>query len=188
MGIPITDYPMYEVNEDGTVFSKFSNKVLKTNVSGSGYHTVELFNNEGSKRFLVHRLVAMAFLPNPDLLPQVNHKDEDKSNNDVKNLEWCTAEYNMHYGVMGKIRHTLIDYSKPSYKENAIKNGKKASKAVKQFLNGRLVAEYESGKEASRETGVNHSHILETCRGKRKSAGGFTWQYKGGEDLSAFQF
>lgn len=188
MGIAVKDYPMYEVNPDGTVFSKFSNRILKTNVGRTGYHTVELFNEHGSKRVLVHRLVATAFIPNPKSLPQVNHIDEDKGNNSVDNLEWCTAKYNMNYGEMGKIRHTHIDYSTAAYKENAIRNGKKSQKAVNQFFNGVLIAEYEGGHEASRITGVNVSHILEVCAGKRKSAGGFVWQYKGGDDLSESQY
>lgn len=188
MGIPVKGYPMYEVDELGNIYSRYTGRILKHNISKAGYHSVELFNDNGSKRILVHRLVAEAFIPNPDNLPQINHKDEDKSNNRVSNLEWCTPRYNMNYGEMGKIRHTLIDYSKPVFRENAVKNAKNAQKAVRQFLNGLLIAEYESGKEASMVTGVNASHIQETCAGKRKSAGGFTWQYKGGDDLSAFQF
>jgi len=73
-------------------------KLMKTQKLNNGYYSVGLTLNGVTKRFLVHRLVAEAFIPNPDKLPQVNHKDEDKSNNIVDNLEWCTFEYNLYYG------------------------------------------------------------------------------------------
>lgn len=178
MGVPVRNYPMYEVNEDGTVFSKFSHKILKTNVNNNGYHSVELFNEEGSKRKLIHRLVAEAFIPNPNNYPQINHIDEDKSNNSVSNLEWCTAKHNMNYGRMGKIRHTLIDYSKPIFKEIALRNVEMMKRPVNQIRDGIVIATFESGKSASIETGINHSHIMEVCSGKRKTAGGYVWQYR----------
>lgn len=174
---PIKDYEDYLVNENGQVFSKKSNRFLKP--LKQTYLTVELFNDKGSKRFLVHRLVAQTFIPNPDNLPQVNHKDENKHNNNVGNLEWCTAKYNMNYGEGAKTRHTIIDYSKSIYKENAIKNGRKVSRPVLQFTkDGEFIARYNSAKEAHRETGANHSHILECCAGKRyKTVNGFIWKY-----------
>lgn len=185
---PIAGYEDYLVNEKGQVFSKKSNKFLKPSMRM--YSSVELSNKNGRKRVLVHRLVAEAFLPNPDNLPQVNHKDENKHNNDVRNLEWCTAKYNMNYGEAAKTRHSKVDYSKPVFKENAIKNGKKHSKPVLQFTrDGEFVNRYESGKEASRQTGANHSHILECCSGKRyKTVKGFVWRYERGDDLLVSQF
>ena len=99
MGVTIKDYPMYEIFDNGTVFSHFSNKFLKSNVSSNGYASVELFNEKGSKRLLVHILVADAYIPNPDNLPCVNHKDEVCSNNNAENLEWCTHKYNSNYGT-----------------------------------------------------------------------------------------
>ena len=176
MGVAVKNYPMYEVNEDGSVFSRYTNKTLKTNVSRTGYHTVELFNKEGSKRLLVHRIVAEAFLPNPFGLPQVNHKDEDKGNNAVSNLEWCTAKYNMNYGHMGKIRHTLIDYTKPVYKEVGNRLKDVCRIPVNQILQGKIIASFASEAEAFKITGIRH--ISEVCTGKRKSAGGYTWQYR----------
>lgn len=83
----------YKSNNGGIQLLK--EKILRPHNTKKGYLTVQLRN----KRFTVHRLVAQAFIPNPDNLPQVNHKDEDKTNNNVTNLEWCTAKYNSNYGT-----------------------------------------------------------------------------------------
>ena len=148
---------------------------------------VELFNSDGSKRVLIHRLVAMAFIPNPDDLPQVNHKDENPSNNHVDNLEWCTAKYNMNYGDGAKTRHSKIDYSKPCYKENAIKNGKAVSVPVFMFSkNGSFLTSFNSIIDASIATGIHRSNIGMASRGERKTAGGYVW--KRGNDLSVCQY
>lgn len=87
---------LYQVNELGEVKSK--GRILKPRPNGVGYFQVALYKNGIRKDFYVHRLVAKAFIPNPDNLPEVNHKDENKSNNTVENLEWCSAEYNINYG------------------------------------------------------------------------------------------
>lgn len=88
----------YEVSDDGRVFNT-NGKELKHYLIKRGYHVVFLFKNNKQKTKLVHRLVAEAFIPNPDNLPQVNHKDENKDNNSLSNLEWCTNYYNSHYGT-----------------------------------------------------------------------------------------
>lgn len=85
----------YIVYSDGRIWSKNKRKYLKQFIAGSGYFYVRLKD----RMIAVHRLVAMAFIPNPNGLPQVNHKDEDKLNNDVSNLEWCDAAYNSRYGT-----------------------------------------------------------------------------------------
>lgn len=186
MALPVLNYPDYMVYEDGRIWSGKTNKFLKPAYTKSGYASVELFNKEGSKRLLVHRLVADAYIPNPNSLPQVNHKDENPKNNHVSNLEWCTAKYNMNYGVGGKTRHLKIDYSKPIFKEIARKNGKTVSRPVLQFeKNGIFVKRYESIKSASVETGVDKAHISACCKNKphRYTAGGFIWKYERSDDL-----
>ena len=119
---PIEGYEgLYEVSSYGRVrsvdryvrcsygsYRLHKGKVLSPGIRPDGYLVVSL----KYKMFRVHRLVAQAFIPNPDNLPQINHKDEDKSNNRVENLEWCTAKYNNNYGT-ARIRA----------KETAIKNG-----------------------------------------------------------------
>lgn len=186
MGVPVAKYPRYIVEDNGMVFSTFTSKYLKPSRTKHGYLTVELFNENGSRRLLVHRLVAQAYLPNPNGYPQVNHIDENKQNNRVDNLEWCTAKYNMNYGNAAQTRHLLIDYGTQERKELARQNGKSTARPIVQFKGERRVNVYENAHDAERKTGINSSHILEVARGKRKSAGGFQWSYGRRDDLSEF--
>lgn len=136
------------------------------------YYFVRLSKDGIIKNYSVHRLQAIAFIPNPLNLPQVNHKDECKTNNFIyinpdgavdfekSNLEFCDAKYNCIFG--SRIERII----------------KKTSKRLAQYsLDGKLIAIFSSLHEASRQTGVNHSHISMCCRGKRKTAGGYIWRY-----------
>lgn len=153
----------------------------------NGYLSVELFRNKKSKRLLIHRLVAQAFISNPDNLPQVNHKDEDRENNNVENLEWCTAKYNMNYGNGAKTRHSKIDYSTEKRKEIARKNGLMARKSVIQLSkDGKYISKFESIRQASEALKIDASHICDVAKGKRKSAGGYMWEYERSVDLSLY--
>ena len=178
---PVAGYEgLYEVSSCGNVRSLFRyRKVLKPSRHLNGYLSVELFKDKTSKRMLVHRLVANAFIPNESELPFVNHKDEAKDNNAVDNLEWCNAKYNSNYGTLQKRRIDNTDYTKEIYKEIARRNGTKQSKPVVQFgKDGTLIKRFASGKEAARQTGFDHSHILECCAGKRyKTVGGYVWRF-----------
>lgn len=187
MALPVLNYPDYEVYEDGRIWSNKTSKFLKPNFNKAGYESVELFNESGSKRILIHRIVATAFIPNPHHYPQVNHIDENKHNNAVTNLEWCTAKYNMNYGNGAKTRHLKIDYTKPCYKENAIKNGKVVSVPVFMFSkDGIFLNSFDSIIDASIATGIHKSNIGKASDGKRKTAGGFIW--KRSDDLSVCQY
>ena len=103
---------LYEVSNKGNVRNVRRNTLLRLSKDCYGYIQVSLYKNGRRTGLRVHRLVTEAFLPNPDNLPEVNHKDEDKTNNRVENLEWCDHKYNMNYGTRN-IRA----------KETAIKNG-----------------------------------------------------------------
>lgn len=97
---PVVGYESrYLVSNMGRVFSLIKDKILKQIETPYGYLVVNLYDGNKMKQVKVHRVVAMAFIPNPDCLPQVNHKDENKRNNNVDNLEWCTAKYNSNYGT-----------------------------------------------------------------------------------------
>lgn len=125
-----------------------------------GYYNVKLCINQKYRQFQVHRLVALAFIPNPKDLPFINHKDENSINNAADNLEWCTHEYNINYGT-----------------RNA-KVAKKLSIPVAQYtVSGTLIETFSSLHEASKETGINISHICNVCKCLRNKAGGFIWKY-----------
>lgn len=140
-------------------------KELSQNLDNSGYYTVGL-NKDGHKtRFKVHRLVALTFISNPNNLPFVNHKDENKLNNYVNNLEWCTQEYNNNYGTR------VERISQTATKNSVIMCDKETHEPIKEFLNANI---------ASKELGHPNScsHIYEVAQGKRKSALGYWWKYK----------
>jgi hypothetical protein len=92
---------LYSATTDGQIWSHKSKKFLKPYTVGTykKYLGVKLVKNGKAKSYRVHRLVAMTYLPNPDNLPQINHKDENPQNNCLENLEWCDAMYNNHYGT-----------------------------------------------------------------------------------------
>lgn len=98
---PILGYEgIYTIDTNGNVFSINSNKFMKPYIDNGGYHRVQLSKDGVRKKYLVHRIVALAFIPNPDNKPEINHIDGDKSNNCVKNLEWCTRKENEQHSSM----------------------------------------------------------------------------------------
>lgn len=126
----------------------------------NGYLSVGLFKGGKQKMFLAHRLVALVFIPNPHNLPQVNHKDEDKTNNCVENLEWCDASYNRNFGTCNQ------------------RAAKTKSKSILQYdLEGNLVREWSSISEINRELGYHTSHISACARGMLNTMYGYKWKY-----------
>lgn len=99
---PIPDFENYLIDADGNIYSLYKNGFLKPWLDSKGYPTVELRKNKVRHNCKVHRLVAATFIPNLYELPEVNHKDEVKTNNTVGNLEWCTSKYNSNYGTRRK--------------------------------------------------------------------------------------
>lgn len=133
--------------------------ILKTN-NFNKYSQITLCKNGKVKMFYIHRLVAEAFIPNPENKPQVNHIDENKKNNRADNLEWCTIKYNNLYG-------TRLE-----------KVSKSKCKPIIQFdLKGNIISKYESTKQASKITGIDSSSITKVCRKKMKTAGNYIWSY-----------
>lgn len=151
---------LYQVSNLGKIKSTRYDKeiVLKPAVSKDGYCQVVLYNF--SKRsVLVHRMVAISFLDNPNLLPSVNHKDENKQNNCVENLEWCTVLYNNNYGIRNlkiKINHSI-------------------SIIATDVLTGKETF-FASTIEASK-FGFDNSCITKCCLKKRNTHKGFYWRY-----------
>ena len=106
---PIPGFPLYEASNIGQIRNAKTKRIRKVHSNSrtnkdTYYLICDVQVNGKRKHMRVHRLVALAFLPNPDNLPQINHKDEDKTNNCVWNLEWCTAEYNVNYGTANERR------------------------------------------------------------------------------------
>lgn len=184
---------LYQVSNLGRVkslgFDKWhKGRVIKPHFDGlKHYLFVQLHKNKTSKKINVHRLVAKAFIPNPNNLPQVNHKDENKTNNNASNLEWCTNEYNINYNNGSamkkaiKTRYERYDVKKLVAKTKAtkIKNGSfSAEIPVNQFTwSGDFVARYVSATKANKKTGVQMHVISRCCRGIYKQGGGFIWVY-----------
>lgn len=148
------------------------NLTFKTNNDGRLW--VILYKNGISKPMLVHRIVGMAFLKNPENLPQINHKDENPKNNNVENLEWCTGQYNIKYSAD---RHPER-YANCGAKKGSKHNGKnKKFKVMQLSLDGELIREWENTREIYLQTGMSSSSITDCCKGKRRKAYGFKWQY-----------
>lgn len=153
---------LYQVSDLGQVksFCNGKERVLSAGKTKHGYLTVSLWKDGKKKVCYVHRLVAHAFLPNPDGLTEVNHIDECKTNNVVSNLEWCSHKYNMNHGTRNE------------------RAAKARSKAVYQYtLDGSLVRSYPSVMEAERRAGYSQGFISACCNGKYKQAYGYIWSY-----------
>lgn len=154
---PIIGYEgLYEVSNLGRVKSLNYNNtnqegMLKPSYQSDGYLNITLCKFGKAKRYRIHRLVAEAFIPNPNNYPEVNHIDENKLNNCVENLEWCDRQYNQDYSL---------------------------SKQVGQYdLNGNLIKVYKSTREAERQTGYLSGVISYCCIGKIRTAYGYIWKY-----------
>lgn len=152
---------------------KIEEKILKCGKECRGYLIVFLCKEGKKKKYKVHRLVAQAFLDNPNNLSQVNHKDEDKTNNMVwlnddgsvdynkSNLEWCDNKYNVNYGTRNK------------------RISKAKSIPILQFTkNDEFLRRWDNATEVSRELGINNCSIYSCLKRKKyKSAGGYVWKY-----------
>ena len=175
----------YSVSNYGNVMSLRRGKILKKTKSKAGYYRVGLSVGGVCKRLSVARLVALAFIPNPNNKPTVNHINEIKTDNMVENLEWATnKEQNVHGTRIQRAReHTdykarKIDYKAVASKHDYEKLAKINRRPVKQIdLNGNTINIFGSIKEAAQSTHTNNTKIGECAKGNRKSAGGFKWRY-----------
>ena len=164
---------LYQVSNLGKVKSLNYRRTCKERIlipckPANGYLCVSLYKNGIHKTFTIHRLIAQAFIENHENLQQVNHIDEDKTNNCVSNLEWCDRKYNNNYGTRNE----------RMLKTRKLRNCKKAEISVLQFIkDGKFVNEFPSRNEAERCTGITQQSICACCKGKLNSAGGHIWFY-----------
>ena len=168
---------LYQVSNKGRVKSIYRyRKVLKPQTSNSGYLRVDLFKDKARKQFSIHRLVAIAFLPNPENKPEVNHKDECKTNNFLCNLEWVSRKENNRYGTRRQRQKANTDYR--NRKVNNANQIQKASIPIIQYTkNGTFIKRWNSVSDFCRKNNKKSiSPIRECCRGKRKTAYGYIFK------------
>ena len=182
--VPIPEYEdLYEVSTEGEVRSLRSGRLLQPKQTKVGYHRVALANHGAVRSVLIHRLVALAFVDNPNGKPTVNHINEIKTDNRAENLEWATSyEQNVHgTRIERAVAHTNykargIDYSAVAAKHNYGSQKMCNRKGCKAYLNGVLFGIYSSQAAAAQATGVCTSNVSECLSGKKKSCKGFTFE------------
>ena len=159
---------------NGRGYQKIPEKILKASEYRGGYLQVNLSKDGKAKDCKIHRLVAQAFISNPQNLPEVNHKDENKKNNCVENLEWCSKLYNINYGT-GRKRSAEKRRGKKKSEEHIKKLSKPVFSVNKE---SGLIMWWQSASEAGRILGIAKQSICACCRGRKcKSAGGHYWFY-----------
>jgi len=162
------DFPGYSATFEGEIWSHKRNKFIIGKINRYGYHTVGI-RNSNSKRLhkQTHRLIALVYIPNPENKPCVNHKDGNKLNNHIDNLEWCTISENTQHSFNNQLQIN--------------KKGKEdeCSKWLTQYnKQDDIIAEYGSIREAHRLTNIDRKSISQCCNNKMKTAGGYIWKFK----------
>lgn len=167
----IKDFPNYEVSKDGKVRNRQTGKYLKSKISNTGYERVCLYKDSSCKQMGVHRLVALAFIDNPNNKRCVNHIDNNPLNNKVENLEWATYKENMQWAkVQGRM----------AYSEERKKKHRESMKTIMKPVIGTDKNGNKYYFDSVRETekyGFKSQHISDCCKGKRKTSHGLKWEY-----------
>lgn len=162
----IEEYPNYKVSNLGRI--KHYERLLRPHINKYGYGVVLLYNNGKRKKYLVHRLVAFAFIPNPLNKPQINHINGIKTDNRVENLEWATFSENMlHAYRTGIITKEMIATSRAKTKKHIVK-----------MLNGKAVAKYLGLQQAAEHEDRKKATISQYCLGVYKDSRGYEWRYE----------
>ena len=145
-------------------------KMMKPARQSNGYISLVLHNNGFRKTHTVHRLVAVAFLKNPNNLKTVNHKNGKRDDNSVDNLEWMSQSDNCKHGFEknGHVGSWTDKFGKDHHRSKVV---------IQMDLDSNEVARFYGTMEVERETGINNRGVADACRGKNKTAGGFKWKY-----------
>lgn len=154
---------LYKVSSTGKIWGLKSNKILKPKTSKAGYFEVSLSKNGKMKTYILHRIVAQVFVPNPDNKETVNHIDENKKNNNFDNLEWLSIKENNCYGSRSKKEYFILAQKtrKPCYQYD---------------LDGNLINSFPSQSQAAKETGLSLSSISNCMRGKTSQVHGYVFR------------
>lgn len=165
----------YQISNLGNLRNSKTKQILKFRKNSRKYLTITIRKDVKTYCYLVHRLVAEAFIPNPNNYPQINHIDGNKTNNSADNLEWCTASNNQKHAYRTKLHSKDIEKMKRMNE----KSKQKTKKEIIQYdLNRNIINEFESLKDAELKTKIKYQRISDCCRGKTKTAGKFIWKYK----------
>lgn len=159
---------LYKISSHGRVMSLHyrkskaeTNKIMKICNDSNGYKTILLCRGRNDhKHHRINRLVASAFIPNPNNYPVVNHIDENPANNHVSNLEWCTISYNTSYGL-SPFKRTLS----------------RGRRVAQLDLYGNIINTYPSGRFAAKQLGLANTNLFSVLNGKQKTFGGYKWKY-----------
>lgn len=166
---------LYGITEDGQVLNYKTQKFMKQRQDKDGYYRLSLTKDGKQYTRFIHRLLAETFIPNPKNLPLLNHKDENKQNNSLDNLEWCSCWYNLTYSRNRELAlEKGVDFMGFEKKTNQKKPGSGISKPVRCV---ELNIIYDSGAAAARELGLDASHISKVCRGKANTTGGYHFEF-----------
>ena len=180
---PVKGYEgIYEVSSTAKIrsvdrFVKGKNNVrfikgknITPHLTNTGYYLCDLYKYNRRKNYLLHRIVAEAFIPNPNGYNVVNHKDSIRTNCLPSNLEWCDMSYNIKYSYNNNNRRGKMNYKKG--KENKL-----SKPVIMKDLTGKFLRRFDSISCAERETGIHNSGIVACLKGKNKTSGGFLWEY-----------
>ena len=153
-------FKYYDITKEGVIINLKTNRKYKGTIANNGYLIFNTKINKKKYNWLVHRLIAIKYIPNPNNYPIINHIDGNKLNNSIDNLEWCTCSHNIKHAFNTGLK-------KPS------------GKTVLQIdaNTHKIINIFKSAKEAERITGINHSLISRVCRGIGKTAGNYKWKY-----------
>lgn len=154
----------FKTGRNHLIEKTYPETIMSPSKTKKGYLRINLFKDGKLKAFQVHRLVAEAFIPNPNNYPEVNHKNEIKDYNTVDNLEWCTTRYNIEYSTGFSTIYKAIEKTKRPI--------------IQLTLTGEFIREWESITEACKTLKLNPANVHSCCNGKRNKCGNFKWKYK----------